>query len=100
MTCDGVPAVHGGGRNVKYIHYKGGAYELIGIGRDVATLEPVVIYKSCATGELWVRAEAAFFGEAKIIGSNTYVPNDRPVLRNEGETYIVRRFIPAPPEPK
>ena len=44
----------------KYRHYKGGEYEVIGIGFDSETLEDTVIYKSLENGNLWVRPKWMF----------------------------------------
>lgn len=43
-----------------YRHFKGGRYELLYHGTDEATLEPVVIYRSLETDEIWVRPLAAW----------------------------------------
>lgn len=39
----------------KYTHYKGGLYEVLMIGEDSETRNPVVIYRSIHTGKVWVR---------------------------------------------
>jgi len=40
----------------KYRHFKGGEYELIGVGKHSETLEPMVIYRALyGEGGLWVR---------------------------------------------
>ena len=50
----------------KYKHYKGGEYEVIGIGRIEVTMEECVIYKALyetkdfPMGSLWVRTVAVF----------------------------------------
>lgn len=43
--------------NIKghYEHYKGGKYEVIGVGRHSETLEPTVFYRSLDHGSLWAR---------------------------------------------
>jgi cyclomaltodextrinase len=47
---------------VKYRHYKGKDYEVIGVGKIEATLEDVVIYRPLYKSEysLWVRPLAVF----------------------------------------
>lgn len=55
-------------------HYKGGEYELIGIGRDSETLAEVVIYRALYDDEkfgpkpIWVRPKEMFFGEVEKDG--------------------------------
>ncbi|MBQ8208100.1 MAG: DUF1653 domain-containing protein [Clostridia bacterium] len=44
----------------KYRHYKGGEYEVIGIGFDSENLEDTVIYRSLENGNLWVRPKWMF----------------------------------------
>ncbi len=44
----------------KYRHYKGGEYEVIGLGCDSETLEETVIYKSLTDGTVWVRPKWMF----------------------------------------
>ena len=46
-----------------YEHYKGGRYEVIGVGLLESTQEPVVIYKTLyknELSELWVRPVSSF----------------------------------------
>lgn len=54
----------------RYRHYKGGAYEVIGVARHSETLEPLVVYRPLynATG-WWVRPHAMFFGEVEVDGT-------------------------------
>ncbi|MBV8501674.1 MAG: DUF1653 domain-containing protein [Paucibacter sp.] len=54
----------------RYRHYKGGEYEVIGVGRHSETLEPLVIYKPLynASG-LWLRPHAMFFGTLQVDGA-------------------------------
>jgi hypothetical protein len=54
----------------RYRHYKGGEYEVIGVGRHSETLEPLVIYKPLynASG-LWLRPHAMFFGMLEVDGA-------------------------------
>ena len=43
----------------KYRHFKGNAYELIGIAKHSETLEPMVVYRPLyGEGGLWVRPAA------------------------------------------
>ena len=49
-----------------YRHYRGGLYEVVGVGRIEATLEEVVIYKSLYDSDfpkdsIWVRPIKEFF---------------------------------------
>ena len=52
-----------------YRHYKGGAYEVIGVARHSETLEPMVVYRPLynASG-WWVRPHAMFFGAVLVDG--------------------------------
>ncbi|WP_370263903.1 DUF1653 domain-containing protein [Limnobacter sp.] len=43
-----------------YRHYKGGLYEVLGLGREEATLDVVVIYKSCKNNTWWTRPIEVF----------------------------------------
>ena len=44
---------------VKYRHFKGGEYELIGIAKHSETMEPMVVYRALyGEGGLWVRPAA------------------------------------------
>ncbi len=53
----------------RYRHYKGGAYELVGVARHSETLEPMVLYRPLYHGGgLWVRPYAMFFGDVVIDG--------------------------------
>ncbi len=45
----------------RYRHYKGGIYTVICHARSEATLREVVVYRSEATGEAWVRDRVDFF---------------------------------------
>lgn len=60
-----------------YVHYKGGRYEVLGLGREEATLQVIVIYQSCRNNTLWTRTLEDFT-------SSVQTP--------EGER---RRFTPA-----
>lgn len=54
----------------QYRHYKGGAYEVIGVARHSETHEALVVYRPLydATG-WWVRSHAMFFGTVSVAGT-------------------------------
>jgi len=53
----------------RYRHYKGGEYEVIGVGKIEATLEEVVIYKALYDGgSLWVRPVKIFEENVELNG--------------------------------
>jgi len=53
----------------RYRHYKGGEYEVIGVGRHSETLEPMVIYRPLyGDVGLWLRPHAMFFGSLQHEG--------------------------------
>lgn len=53
----------------RYRHYKGGAYEVLGVVRHSETLEPLVLYRPLYTDSgAWVRPHAMFFGDVEIDG--------------------------------
>jgi hypothetical protein len=53
----------------RYRHYKGGAYEVIGVARHSETLEPLVVYRPLDNaGGWWVRPHAMFFGDVVVDG--------------------------------
>jgi hypothetical protein len=51
----------------RYRHYKGGEYQVLGLGRHSESLEPLVVYQALY-GErgLWVRP-AAMFSETVVV---------------------------------
>ena len=52
-----------------YRHYKGGAYEVIGVARHSETHEPLVVYRPLYnTTGWWVRPHAMFFEMVLIDG--------------------------------
>lgn len=52
-----------------YRHYKGKDYEVIGIGKNEATLEDVVIYKALYDGgSIWVRTLKVFEENVEVNG--------------------------------
>ena len=56
-------------RTGRYLHYKGGEYEVIGVARHSESLEPQVVYRPLhnASG-WWVRPHAMFFGTVDVDG--------------------------------
>ena len=53
----------------RYRHYKGAEYELIGVARHSATLEPMALYRPLANpGGLWVRPYGMFFEPVDVNG--------------------------------
>jgi len=52
----------------KYKHFKGGIYELVGIGKNSETEEEMVVYKSVDTGKIWVRPKNMFFEKVEVSG--------------------------------
>ena len=51
-----------------YRHFKGGIYEMMGIGTQTETKEEMVIYKSSETGKLFVRNKEMFFNNVLLDG--------------------------------
>lgn len=50
-------------------HYKGGIYEVISDNATHSeTEENLVVYKSVATGRVWVRPAEMFFGDVVVDG--------------------------------
>jgi len=60
----------------KYLHYKGGKYEVIDVVIHSETLEKMVLYKALydskefGNNSLWVRPLDMFLGEVEIDGEN------------------------------
>ncbi|HYE16800.1 MAG TPA: DUF1653 domain-containing protein [Tepidisphaeraceae bacterium] len=53
----------------RYRHYKGNAYEVVGVARHSETLEELVVYRPLyGPGDLWVRPRAMFEGEVDVDG--------------------------------
>lgn len=54
----------------KYIHFKGGECEVLGVARHSETLEEMVVYKHMSGKEegLWVRPINMFLEEVEING--------------------------------
>ncbi len=53
-------------KNHPYRHWKGELYIAKYIAKDSETLEDIVVYQSCATGEIWVRPLDMFFDSIEI----------------------------------
>lgn len=68
---------------VKYEHYKGGIYEVIGIAKEEATLKDVVVYVSIETEEMRTRPFDEFFGVVTTV-SGTPVKRFLPI-ESKGE---------------
>lgn len=58
----------------KYRHYKGGEYEVIGVGRHSETLEEMVVYRALydslefGKNSLWVRPKSMFESDVEVEG--------------------------------
>ena len=53
----------------RYRHYKGGAYQVIGVARHSETHEPLVVYRPLYDDSgWWVRPHAMFFGTVMVDG--------------------------------
>lgn len=61
----------------KYQHYKGGEYELIGVGHHTETLEEMVIYRALYNSSefgdqaIWVRPKTMFLEQVEWQGQKT-----------------------------
>lgn len=54
----------------KYRHYKGGEYEVLGVGKHTESEEEVVIYRALYEPyQIWVRPYAMFFEMVKTGGN-------------------------------
>jgi len=54
----------------RYRHYKGGEYEVIGVGRHSESLEPFVIYRPLYNDSgIWLRPHTMFFGTLEVDGA-------------------------------
>lgn len=50
-----------------YEHYKGGKYEVIGVGKNSETLEEFVVYRALyGKKDLWIRPLEMFLEEVEI----------------------------------
>lgn len=58
----------------RYKHFKGGLYEVIGVGRHSESLEELVVYKALydvpkfGKGSLWVRPKEMFLEKVDLDG--------------------------------
>lgn len=58
----------------RYRHYKGGAYEVVGLARHSETLEPLVVYRALyGEGGLWVRPAAMWSETVTLADGRTAV---------------------------
>jgi cyclomaltodextrinase len=56
----------------RYRHYKGNAYEVVGVARHSETLEELVVYRALyGEGGLWVRPRAMFAEPVDVGGRPT-----------------------------
>ena len=62
----------------RFVHYKGGRYEVVALAVLEATCEPAVVYLSLSRGTAWVRTLEDWTDTFEIDG------------------HIVRRFTPEP----
>lgn len=50
----------------RYLHFKGGEYEVLGVARHSETDEPLVVYRPLyGEGGLWVRPLTMFLGSVE-----------------------------------
>jgi hypothetical protein len=76
----------------RYRHYKGGVYDVIGVGLEEATLRYVVVYRP-ASG--WPNdVPAAQFWTRPLDGFNAMVPNPAWTGRRADGVRFVSRFVP------
>lgn len=53
----------------KYEHYKGGQYQVLGIGKHSETMEEFVVYKALyGENEIWIRPAKMFMEEVEVSG--------------------------------
>ncbi len=50
----------------KYQHYQGGYYRVIGVAKHSETKEELVVYKSLADGQIWVRPIEMFLQKINV----------------------------------
>ena len=50
----------------RYRHYKGGEYQVLGVGIHSETLEELVVYQSVEVGQIWVRPLKMFLEKVQI----------------------------------
>jgi hypothetical protein len=51
-----------------YRHYKGGRYEVVTLAVASETHEPMIVYRSLDTAQVWVRPSEMFFGVVEVDG--------------------------------
>lgn len=51
-----------------YRHYKGGRYEVVTLAVASETHEPMTVYRSLDTAQVWVRPSKMFFGVVEVDG--------------------------------
>lgn len=61
---------------MKYRHYKGGIYELVGEATLESDLTPMIVYRA-ADGSLWVRPKSVFMELIEYDG--TLIPRFSPI---------------------
>ena len=62
LDGNGCPANRAALRGRRFVHFKGGRYQLLDFANDSETQEPVVVYRALyGAGELWVRPARMFF---------------------------------------
>lgn len=52
----------------RYLHYKGGEYEVIALAIQEDTLDPLVVYRSLAKNTIWVRTLKNWNEEVEVDG--------------------------------
>lgn len=55
---------------MKYRHYKGGIYELVGEATLESDLTPMIVYRA-ADGRLWIRPKSVFLELIEVDGTLT-----------------------------
>ena len=57
-------------QKVKYRHYKGNEYEVIGVANHSETLEKMVVYRALyGEGDIWVRPLSMWDEEVEVNGN-------------------------------
>ncbi len=54
----------------KYLHFKGGIYEVLMEAKHSETLEEMVVYRHLDTRKVWVRPKKMFLEEVEVDGRN------------------------------
>ena len=55
-----------------YRHFKGGIYEVVGVGRHSESLEDMVIYRNRESGEFWVRPASMWNETVEFQGEKVF----------------------------